>query len=409
MLFFYFYNLITYAMATTSIFLDLRGKAKDGLGTVVIRLLHNRTSTTISTKVRVKPEEWNGTKVVGRPDARQLNAAIQKMKTEVDSKLLIPSIDSVYRKSTASEIKAMLLDTDVRKKRPGTLLQDIFEDYKKNNLKSKTIEMYDMTMSKIINFSGEDTLIQDINYKWLVEFDRFLAQTMKINSKAIYLRALRSICNYAVNMGITESYPFKRFSIKQEQTIKRSVPVEVMREFMTCPVTSTQGLYRDYFFLVFFLIGINMKDLLYARHEQVIDGRLEYIREKTGKRYSIKIEPEAQRLLNKYRGKRYLVKPMDTNKDHKYFLRNMNKFIGCISHSGTNSKEMEPVISGVTSYYARHSWATYAYEIGIPMDVISQALGHSFANKTTLIYVKSNTDKVDEANRKVIDYLLKGL
>jgi integrase len=72
----------------------------------------------------------------------------------------------------------------------------------------------------------------------------------------------------------------------------------------------------------------------------------------------------------------------------------------------TQKKTIEPVIPEITTYHARHSWATYAYEIGYPMDVISQALGHSFGNKTTLIYVKPDQSKVDAANRAVIDYLL---
>lgn len=65
-----------------------------------------------------------------------------------------------------------------------------------------------------------------------------------------------------------------------------------------------------------------------------------------------------------------------------------------------------PVIPGITSYFARHCWATYAYKIGIPIDVISQALGHADGNRTTLIYIKRDQKKIDEANRKVIDYLL---
>lgn len=68
-------------------------------------------------------------------------------------------------------------------------------------------------------------------------------------------------------------------------------------------------------------------------------------------------------------------------------------------------KTIVPVIPNLTTYFARHTWATLAYEIGIPLDTISQALGHSFGNRTTLIYVKNDQAKVDAANRKVIDYL----
>ena len=71
-------------------------------------------------------------------------------------------------------------------------------------------------------------------------------------------------------------------------------------------------------------------------------------------------------------------------------------------------KRIDPIIPDISTYFSRHTWATIAYEIGIPIDVVSQALGHSMGNRTTLIYVKPNQEKVDEANRRVIDYLWNG-
>jgi integrase len=60
----------------------------------------------------------------------------------------------------------------------------------------------------------------------------------------------------------------------------------------------------------------------------------------------------------------------------------------------------------ITSYWARHTWATIASQLDIPKDVISRALGHSFGVKTTDIYIKFDDTKIDEANRRVIDYVL---
>ena len=168
------------------------------------------------------------------------------------------------------------------------------------------------------------------------------------------------------------------------------------------------------------MVGINVKDLLLAKKEQVVDGRLEYIREKTGKKYSIKIEPEAQALIDKYKGRGdYLLEAMDHCQHYKSFGRQINQAMKNIGEKhkeiveigdGLFGKEEERIvvdslIPGIGTYFARHSWATLAYEIGISMDVVSQALGHSTANRTTLVYVKFDQEKVDEANRKVIDYL----
>ena len=68
-------------------------------------------------------------------------------------------------------------------------------------------------------------------------------------------------------------------------------------------------------------------------------------------------------------------------------------------------KKIEPIIPNVTTYFARHTWATFASELDIPFDTISQALGHSTGNKTTLIYIKFDQSKIDAANRAVIDWI----
>lgn len=77
-----------------------------------------------------------------------------------------------------------------------------------------------------------------------------------------------------------------------------------------------------------------------------------------------------------------------------------------IARNTDNHKVYHSAFPGLTSYWARHTWATMASEIDIPNETISAALGHSITNKTTAIYIDYNMSKVDSANRKVIDYVL---
>ena len=65
-----------------------------------------------------------------------------------------------------------------------------------------------------------------------------------------------------------------------------------------------------------------------------------------------------------------------------------------------------PIDSKMSTYYNRHSWATFASEIGIPLETIGRALGHSvWDNTVTAVYVKYDKKTIDEANRMVIDYV----
>lgn len=63
---------------------------------------------------------------------------------------------------------------------------------------------------------------------------------------------------------------------------------------------------------------------------------------------------------------------------------------------------------GLSIYWARYSWATYAAEIDVTKDTISEALGHSYGSNITGVYIQFKHEKIDAANRKVIDYALHG-
>ena len=407
-------------MATTKFFLDMRGKSKDGKGSVLIRLYHNRASDTFPTGVRVSPSCWSGDSVIHVPGCEVINASLQNKKSEIDRAIAMLSLEDSFDVMTPSEIKRVVLSGRHDKKQRHTL-ENLFHEYMDNGqLKEGTKAIYKSTLNRIVAFCGNKVTIEELNLKWLRSFDSFLSRQQGINGKAIYLRSLRAVCNYARHNSISCPYPFDNFHIRQEETRKRSITVEQMREFLNYPTTPANNRYRDYFLLMFYLIGINTKDILLARKDQIVDGRLEYTREKTGKHYSIKIEPEAQALIDKYSGKNYLLEAMDHCKLYRSFAREINdalKLIGdTVEEEIPDSDNLfaqpkivisvNPVIPGLTTYYARHTWATLAYEIGLPMDTISQAMGHSFGNRTTLIYVKFDQQKVDEANRKVIDYLL---
>lgn len=409
-------------MSSTKLYLDLRGKAKDGKGSVVITFAHNYTTTTIGTGIRLSKNEWNGKRVVNRDDADALNVYLQNFKNDIDKRIVVFAVNNDIGSMTASEIKTAINAGKKKIEKPVKyLLYDFFQEYKQADLSTGTKYIYDVTWSKVEAYAGHDVKIGEIDYKWLIGFERFLAKTQGVNGRAIYLRALRAICNYAVHTNAIQDYPFKNFKIKQEPTRKRSVSVQKLREFHDYPTKPHLAVYRDYFFLMFYLIGINVKDLLLAKPDAIQNGRLEYIREKTHKKYSIKIEPEAQALLDRYKGENYLVEAMDHVKDYRNYMNEINEslcLIGPMVEEEIESDELfgetkkvsrlEPIIPELTTYYARHCWATLAYEIGISIDVISQALGHSMGNRTTLIYIKPDQGKVDAANKAVIDYLFDG-
>lgn len=163
--------------------------------------------------------------------------------------------------------------------------------------------------------------------------------------------------------------------------------------------------------LMFYLVGINSVDLFSL--EEIRNGRIEYKRSKTGRLFSIKVEPETQTIIEKYHGKNFLLDVLDTYGNYKDFTHRMNdnlRKIGTVERKGRGGKKIrEPLFPKLTTYWARHTWATIAAELDIPDETISLALGHSSGNRVTNIYINRDRKKVDVANRKVIDYVLSNL
>lgn len=403
-------------MATTRLYLDFLGKARDGKGSVIIILTHNRTTASISTGIRLSGKEWSKGRAVKTHGADAINAKLNALKSDIDTKIAILSLDASFDTMTATDLKKSV-EADKPKHEERTV-SDLFNEYISNGMSSGTETIYRTTLSKVLDFSG-NIRMSDINLKWLYQFEKHLAKTQGVNGRGIYLRSLRAVCLYSMRTKVINESPFDNYKFKTEPTRKRSATVEKLREFRDFPVSKATEAYRDYFFLMFYLIGINSVDLFNAKKSAVVNGRLEYVRQKTHKKYSIKIEPEAQAIIDKHNGKgEYLLAVRDTYSNYKDFIHHMNaalKKIGpYVIETETNPddlfdqtevKKVSPIIPGVSTYYARHSWATLAYENDIPVDTISQALGHSDGNRTTLIYIKFDQKKIDEANRKVIDCL----
>ena len=121
--------------------------------------------------------------------------------------------------------------------------------------------------------------------------------------------------------------------------------------------------------------------------------------------------PEALEIIERHRGEKWLVDILDRYKNHNDFTRKINKTlkkVGPVKRSGLGGKKSySPLFPKISTYWARHSWATIAASLDIPMDTIAHALGHG-NNTMTDIYIEFDQRKVDEANRKVLDWVFYG-
>lgn len=293
----------------------------------------------------------------------------------------------------------------------GTFVKH-YEQFMESKTNRGTRGVYKHTLDRIRVFDKniDNKMFEDIDLKWLTDFEAFCAKTACKNARNIHLRNIRAVFNNAIDYEITTAYPFRRFKIRPEATRKRSMSVEELRRLFDYPVEDYAEIYRDMFRLIFMLVGINSVDL-HGLKSITRDGRIEYKRAKTGRLYSIKVEPEAMEIINKYRGVKGLLCIADRWRDSRNFRHQCNKAlqkIGQVERKGRGGKKtITAEFEGVTTYWARHTWATIAASLDIPKDTIAAALGHG-GDTVTDIYIDFDQKKVDAANRRVLDWVLYG-
>lgn len=286
------------------------------------------------------------------------------------------------------------------------------DEYADRALAEGTASLYRSTAKRVRMFDGSTTF-DSVNVNWLERFNKHLLASMEINSVAIEMRNIRAVFNRAIDDGVTSCYPFRKFRIKTEATRKRNLTVEQIRTLIEYPVEENQKEYRDIWVLQFLLAGINISDLVEAK--SLTDGRFVYHRKKTGRLYDICVIPEAMEIIERYRGKDWLLSPLDRFKNATEYNRYMNKALKKIGSfeivkdkvGKRRKKKYNPLFPDISTYWNRHSWATIAASIDIPKEVIGKALGHSeWDNTTTDIYIQFDNKKIDDAIRKVADYVL---
>ena len=393
------------------IVIDTRRSKKDGTFPVVIEV-RNKDKIRIATPYSTAPENWkNGEFTRSESNHQRKNIILRDMLNRVERFIL--QLEDEDCELTDSELRRKLAEiiSGEERKKEKTFL-DYLDEFIALKEKKGTIEVYRMTRAKIEAFDPSCTF-KSMDKKWLMRFEEWLKNCgmMKTNAVAIHLRHIRAVFNYAIDEEYTTLYPFRRFTIKKEETRKRNLTIEQLRTLRDYPCEEYQKKYRDIFLLMFYLIGINAADLFLARKKDVVNGRLEYKRAKTGKLYSILIQPEAKAIIDRYAGTgEYLLNVMDDYANYKDFLHRMNlglRQIGEMKRSGRGGKkERQPLFPDISSYWSRHTWATLASKLDTPKDVISEALGHEYGSSTTSIYINFNREKVDQANRKVIDFFL---
>lgn len=249
--------------------------------------------------------------------------------------------------------------------------------------------------------SKEIMPIEKINHSLIQSFEQWLIEKRGCmrNSSSAYLRNLRAVYNQAVEDEIcSDSRPFRNVYTGVDTTRKRAITKKDMQQIMSTNLSQHPGLElsRDIFIFSFIARGMAFIDIAKLTKKNIQDERIIYTRSKTGQQISLEYSKELKRIVKKYENPRRIrLFPIinDSCFDQKEYESALHLYNSNLSRISSIAGLSHPI----TSYSARHSWATQAFKLKIPIKIISSCMGHT-SERTTRIYLEQL--KENELDRK---------
>ena len=385
-------------------------------GTLLYQVIHNRVARQIRTGYKLHLREWDAEneEIVFPPDigeVRQNYLVSLKNAVQEDTKRLKSIISHLERADgdymAENVVSKYFSPADNRCF--ISFARDLVDQLKQIG-KQCTAETYTTAVNSFARFrKGCDILLDNVDSDLMTAYETYLKSTgVCPNSISFYMRNLRAIYNRAVDKElIVQRYPFKHVYTGIDKTVKRAVPLHVIRQIrdLDLRLYPVMDYARDVFMFSFYTRGMSFVDMAFLKKKNLQNGILSYRRHKTNQQLFIKWEKPMQELIDKYdtTGSPYLLPIIKSNgkderqqyKSEAHRINNNLKKIG----------ERLGLAIPLTTYVARHGWASIAKSKNIPIATISEAMGHD-SETTTRIYLASlDTSVVDKANSLILKSL----
>ena len=331
----------------------------------------------------------------GRPDCRKSGTVLKTVTISVwknaeelaaKGEFTFDALNVRLSRTTGDTINAAFqvkIDSLLKEERIGTMLY------------------YDNILKNVEKFGGKQIPFDYITVDWLRRFEKFLLKDKNHTTVGMHMRAIRAMMNLARKSGaIKESqYPFgkDRYEIKTGEGRKKALTLEQIAQILKYEDGKDTERYRDIWFFMYLCNGINTADLVRLKYKNIVDGEICYVRQKTAnttntiKEIKAIITPEMQRIMDRWGNPPSpdslifpLIKPTDDPLIHKKRTKDLTKRIN--EHMKVIGEKLG--IDGISTYTARHSYATVLKRSGANIAYISESLGHN-SLKTTESYLAS--------------------
>ena len=378
------------------------------------QVIHRRVSKQIRVGYKLFPDEWENlfsNHPVYKNEKRKTYLTDLKTQIEADTHKLeriITELEQREGEYTSDEVVQLFrFRSTVNRNGFFAFTWNLIDQLNQIG-RFRTAETYTTTLNSLMRFrENREILLESLNANLMMAYESYLKSTgLCPNSTSYYLRNLRAIYNRAVVAELTEQrFPFRYVYTGIEKTVKRAVPLNVIRKIKELDLDSYPAMdyARDMFMFSFYTRGMSFIDMAYLKKTDLTRGILSYRRKKTGQRLNIKWEKVMQGIIDKYdtSGSPYLLPVIkdlesDDRKQYKTVAHAINKNLKIVG-------ERLGIAIPLTMYVARHAWASIAWSKNISLSVISEAMGHD-SESTTRIYLASlDSATIDKANHLILN------
>lgn len=394
-------------------------------GAIYYQIIHQRKVRQLNTEYHILPVEWDESRsVVVTPQQSEERASLirsirDRIRRDIDCLTKIDNqLDAERLYYTADDVITEF-HRYANKHSLFSFMESLIIKFKQNG-NVRTSETYTAALNSFKKFLCEAKRQGQLNKDDDITLDCLTSEMMEAyeawhkqrgnspNTISFYTRILRAVYHRAVENNIIDNRnPFRHVYTGVGKTVKRAIPLSLIKKIKALDMSLSMPLdyARDMFLMSFYLRGMSFIDMTFLKKTDLKNGYIVYRRRKTGQQLTIEWTPEMQSILDKYPDNptQYLLPIIRTEGiNERCAYRNIGYNI---NRNLKKIAAMTGINMPLTMYVARHSWASAAKAMGIPLSVISEGLGHD-SEATTRIYLASlDTSVVDKANSLILSSL----
>ena len=381
-------------------------------GTLYYQLIHKRKVRWISTEHHIYADEWDEQTETITMTSSERKATLALIQSKVSWtfrqwQTILDRMQRCHQEYTVEE----LCESFSKEQTYKTVFVFLQEQVTKKELMKRrgTARTYGNAYRRFKAFRKDVDLTFDQLTPDMIEcYEAWLIdQRLKQNSIRCYLRTLNTLLCKAVGEGLLSNINlFSHVRLSYVKTTKRAISERELKVIanLKLPEHSTLALARDIFMFSFYMRGMPFVDIAYLRKSDLKNGMWTYCRKKTNQCLMVEWEKAQQKILDRYanqtKNTSYLL-PIIKKEDGTEYLQYQRMQIN-INRALKKIGEKVGLKMPLTTYVARHTWASVARDMNISIAIISEGMGHN-SIKTTQVYLNSiDVSRINEANKRII-------